>query len=144
MTKYKLMLKLIKNRELSCLRDFMGFEKYFAAGVGGFVIGVIAVIFGIFAIFLFAILGALIGAITGWILEMTPILGPAVKNGFTAIFGIADPDLVSIGAMLGFIAGFFKHGHGGGGKEDWSCEEDKDMKEFKKWFKEPKKKRRKR
>jgi hypothetical protein len=109
----------------------MRFEKYLAAGVGGFFIGILAVLFGIVAIFLFAIFGALIGAITGWILEQTPILGPAVKNGFSAVFSVQDPDLVAIGAMLGFIAGFFKHGHGGdkdgwgGGKEeccdwDWS------------------------
>jgi hypothetical protein len=121
----------------------MGFEKTMAAGIGGFVIGVLAVIFGIFAIFFFAIVGALIGAITGWILEMTPILGPAVKSGFSAIFQVTDPDLVSIGAMLGFIAGFFKHGHGSAGKDDWSCDDDKDMKEFKKFFKESKKKKRK-
>lgn len=123
----------------------MGFGKFIAAGIGGFVLGILAVLFGIVAIFLFAILGALIGAITGWILEMTPILGPAVKSGFSAVFGIQSPDLVAIGAMLGFIAGFFKHGHGGGGKDDWEkcCSEDKDIKEFKEWFKEPKKRKRK-
>jgi hypothetical protein len=125
----------------------MRFEKYMAAGVGGFVIGILAVLFGIVAIFLFAILGALIGAITGWILEMTPILGPAVKDGFSSVFGVQSPDLVAIGAMLGFIAGFFKHGHGGGsgGKEDWEecCKDDKDVKEFKKWFKEPRKRKKK-
>jgi hypothetical protein len=120
----------------------MGFGKYFAAGIGGFFVGIFAVLFGIVAIFLFAIFGALIGAITGWILSLTPILGPAVKSGFSAVFGITDPDLVAIGAMLGFIAGFFKHGHGGSGKDDWECcSEDKDVKEFKKWFKEPKRKK---
>lgn len=123
----------------------MAFGKYIAAGVGGFVVGVLAVIFGIFAIFLFAIIGALIGAITGWILQMTPVLGPAVKSGFSSIFGITDPDLVSIGAMLGFIAGFFKHGHGGGGgKNDWECcSDDKDAKEFKEFFEGKKKGKRK-
>lgn len=76
--------------------------------IGGIFVGVIAVIFGIIAIFLFAIIGALMGAITGWILQYTPVLGDAVRNGFTAIFEVESPDLVSIGAMLGFIAGFFK------------------------------------
>ncbi len=73
------------------------------------VVGLVAVLIGIFAIFLFAIIGALMGAITGWILSYTPILGQAVKQGFTSVFNIQSPDLVSIGAMLGFIAGFFKN-----------------------------------
>ncbi len=77
------------------------------------VVGLVAVLIGIFAIFLFAIIGALMGAITGWILSYTPILGAAVKQGFTSLFNIQSPDLVSIGAMLGFIAGFFKNWGGG-------------------------------
>lgn len=76
--------------------------------IGGLFIGLIVVLLGILAIFLFAIFGALIGAITGWILTQTPILGDAVKSGFASVFEIESPDLVAIGAMLGFIAGFFK------------------------------------
>ncbi len=77
--------------------------------IGGIAVGVIAVIVGIIAIFLFAIIGALMGAVTGWILQYTPVLGDAVRNGFTSVFGVESPDLVAIGAMLGFIAGFFRH-----------------------------------
>lgn len=85
-----------------------------AAGmaIGGLFVGLIVVILGIIGIFLFAILGALIGAVTGWILSHTPVLGDAVKTGFTSVFEVESPDLVAIGAMLGFIAGFFKNwGH---------------------------------
>jgi len=85
------------------------FGMGFLAGVGT---GILAVIFGLLAIFLFAIIGALMGAVTGWIVQMTPVLGPAVQGGFTALFEVESPDLVAIGAMLGFIAGFFRHwGH---------------------------------
>jgi hypothetical protein len=75
-------------------------------------VGLVAVLIGILAIFIFAIIGALMGAITGWILGLTPVLGEAVKQGFTSVFNVQSPDLVAIGAMLGFIAGFFK-GWGG-------------------------------
>ncbi len=93
----------------------------FASIIGGAVIaglvGLVAVMVGIFAIFLFAIFGALMGAITGWILGYTPILGPAVRQGFTSLFNVQSPDLVAIGAMLGFIAGFFKNWGGGWHKQ---------------------------
>ena len=79
------------------------------AGVGvvAAVVGVVAAIIGIFAIFLFAIFGALMGAITGFILELVPVLGSLVKEGFMAA-GVVNPNLVAIGAMLGFVGGFFK------------------------------------
>ena len=79
------------------------------SGIGA---GVVVLAIGLVALFLFAILGALIGAITGWILGYTPMLGPAVRDGFASVFGVESPNLVAIGAMLGFIAGFFKQwGH---------------------------------
>ncbi len=93
----------------------------FASILGGAVVaglvGLVAVLIGILAIFLFAIIGALMGAITGWILGYTPILGPAVKEGFTSVLNVQSPDLVAIGAMLGFIAGFFKNWGGGWHKQ---------------------------
>ena len=101
----------------------MDISKAVGMAIGGLVIGFVVVILGIVGIFLFAIFGALIGAITGWILAQTPILGEAVKNGFTSIFGVESPDLVAIGAMLGFIAGFFKnwdHKEDWKGKKEWS------------------------
>jgi hypothetical protein len=87
-----------------------------AVGIGVFAAigGVVVAVIGIFAIFIFAIFGALMGAITGFILQIVPILGPLVKQGFITL-GIQNPDLVAIGAALGFIAGFFKS-HGGSSK----------------------------
>jgi len=97
--------------------------------VGGIIIGFIVVLAGIIGIFLFAIFGALIGAITGWILGQTPILGDAVRTGFTSVFEVESPDLVAIGAMLGFIAGFFKHWDhkdSGESKEEWCAKHAKE------------------
>jgi hypothetical protein len=71
------------------------------------VVGALVVLVGIIAIFFFAIIGALMGAVTGFILHLVPVLGPLVENGLRQI-GIQNPDLPSIGAALGFIAGFFK------------------------------------
>jgi len=71
--------------------------KAVGMAIGGLFIGLFVVILGIVGIFLFAILGALIGAITGWILSYTPILGDAVREGFTSVFEVQNPDLVSTG-----------------------------------------------
>jgi len=97
------------------------FGMGFLAGVG---VGVAAVVVGLIAIFIFAIIGALMGAITGWIIQITPWLGDAVKAGFTALFDIESPDLVTIGAAVGFIAGFFKNWGGGHNHHDECCEWD--------------------
>ncbi|MFA5077670.1 MAG: hypothetical protein WC488_04555 [Candidatus Micrarchaeia archaeon] len=92
----------------------MGFDflKAVGAGVLAAIAGVFVAMVGILAIFIFAILGAVMGAIGGWIVSIAPIIGPLVKEGFMA-FGVANPNLVAIGAMLGFIAGFFKSNFGG-------------------------------
>lgn len=111
----------------------MDFGKTAGMVIGGIVIGFIVVLAGIIGIFLFAIFGALIGAITGWILSQTPILGDVVRTGFTSVFEVESPDLVAIGAMLGFIAGFFKHWDH---KEDWKKKEECDEKKFKEWAKD--------
>ena len=77
-------------------------------GIVGSIFGwICAAIIGILAIFVFASLGALMGAVTGWIVSVIPVLGALVKQGFEQV-GILYPDLTAIGAMLGFIAGFFK------------------------------------
>lgn len=81
--------------------------KGIGVGITASVVGLIVAIIGIIAIFVFAIFGALMGAVTGFILHITPWLGPVVEQGFSS-FGIVNPNLVAIGAMLGFIAGFFK------------------------------------
>ncbi len=76
-----------------------------AAGIGA---GMAIMLAGLIAIFIFAIIGALMGAVGGFLVQITPWLGDTVKAGFSLIFGVESPDLVAIGAMLGFIAGFFR------------------------------------
>jgi len=64
---------------------------------------------GIAAILLFvsAIFGTALGAFAGWVLSLT-FLGDFVIEGFK-VFGIeASGKLVMIGALFGFVAGFFK------------------------------------
>lgn len=88
------------------------------AALAAAAIGTMIVIFGIIAMFFFAIIGALIGAITGFILSFTPFLGSLVMDGF-AQFGIENANLTAIGAMLGFVAGFFKSVIKEKGHSDW-------------------------
>jgi len=71
-------------------------------------IGLFAVLIGVFGIIVFATIGAVMGAITGFIVQHVPILNELVINGFVQVLGIESPDLVAIGAMLGFVGGFFK------------------------------------
>ena len=100
----------------------MGIGKMIVTGIGGIVLGILAVLVGIIAIFIFATIGAIVGAVTGWIVGHTPILGDLVRTGFSSIFEVESPDLVAIGAMIGFIAGFFKnwdHKHDSGKWSDW-------------------------
>ena len=80
--------------------------KSITVGVVAAIAGVFAVLIGIVAVFLYAIFGALMGAVAGWLVSVTPILGVLVATGFQS-FGVAHPDLVAIGAALGFVAGFF-------------------------------------
>ena len=114
----------------------MDFLKTAGMAIGGLFIGLAVVLFGILAIFLFAIFGALIGAITGWILSYTPVLGDAVRSGFTSVFEIESPDLVAIGAMLGFIAGFFKNWENKECKIQKEEKPDWDEEKAKEWFKD--------
>jgi hypothetical protein len=57
------------------------------------------------AVFLYVILGTAIGAFTGWVLGLT-LFGWWVRLGFEQL-GIMVTDLTTLGATLGFIAGFF-------------------------------------
>lgn len=76
-------------------------------GFGAALVGAAIAVIGIIAIFLFAILGALMGAATGFIIGYVPVLGPLVVEGFRMI-GVQSPDLAALGAMLGFVGGFFR------------------------------------
>lgn len=72
-------------------------------------------VFEILAMLLFALVGAVVGIIAGWLVSIAPVVGPLVKQGFSA-FGIPNANLVAIGAMLGFVAGFFRGSCGRGGR----------------------------
>ena len=74
-------------------------------------VGLFALLLGVFGIIVFATIGAIMGAITGFIIQYVPILNELVITGFVQVLNIQNPDLVSIGAMLGFVGGFFKSNH---------------------------------
>ena len=100
-----------------------GVIKAIGLGITAAIAGVILAIIGIIAIFFFAIIGAAMGAITGWIVGMVPILGPLVKEGF-ATFGFANANLVAVGAALGFVAGFFKSATNNNGNVHCGCDHE--------------------
>ena len=92
--------------------------KYLIKAFGVAAFGTVAAAAGVIAIFLFSIVGALMGAITGAIVGIVPIIGPLVKEGFVNI-GIQNPNLAAIGAMLGFVGGFFKNSISP--EKGWKC-----------------------
>lgn len=71
-------------------------------------VGLFALLIGVFGIIVFATIGAVMGAITGFIVQYVPILNELVITGFVQVLGIESPNLIAIGAMLGFVGGFFK------------------------------------
>lgn len=83
----------------------MGFDL--VEGLKGVAVIVAVALIAIVGIFIMAVFGAAIGAFVGCVVSVTPWLGNAVIAGF-ATFGIADVNLVYVGAALGFIGGFFK------------------------------------
>lgn len=78
--------------------------------IGSLVAAAVAVT-GIVFLFVYAILGALFGAVAGWFVQVAPVIGPAVRAGFAQL-SFQVTDLTSIGAALGFAAGFFKNNTG--------------------------------
>lgn len=68
----------------------------------------LGIILGIALIFfLGTILGTLVGYVIGWVISISP-LAWHVEQGF-AVFGLdAQGAIPQIGAMLGFVGGFFK------------------------------------
>lgn len=87
----------------------MDLEYFFIIlGAGAFIVG---------AIFLFAILGTLIGLFVGWVISITP-LGVFVTDGFNA-FGFSTSGLLpQIGAALGFVSGLFGGAHYSSSKKE--------------------------
>lgn len=68
---------------------------------------IITIVIAVGLVFLMSIGGAIFGAVGGWFISMIPYVGDWVVNGF-ATFGIENVNLVHVGAMLGFVGGFFK------------------------------------
>ena len=55
------------------------------------------------------LLGAAVGAFTGWVLMYVPYLGEWVVSGMRTLgVYMKLDDLVSLGAALGFVGGFFR------------------------------------
>lgn len=75
--------------------------------VGSLVTAAIAMT-GIVFLFVYAILGALFGAVAGWFVQIAPVIGPAVREGFSQL-GFPVTNLTTVGAALGFVSGFFKN-----------------------------------
>ncbi|MFH0961392.1 MAG: hypothetical protein V1820_01780 [archaeon] len=80
---------------------------------------------GLVFLFVYAILGALFGAVAGWFVQIAPVIGPAVRAGFGQL-GLPVTDLTTVGAALGFVSGFFKNNSretggriGYSNKEEW-------------------------
>ena len=70
-----------------------------------YLIGVIMGILVVALMFVFAVIGALFRAFAGWVLSMT-FLGPMIQHSLESL-GAKSPNLVEIGALLGFVASFF-------------------------------------
>jgi len=76
--------------------------------IAGSVVGLGVICIAAIALFIGLVLGAFLGALSGWFLSLTP-LGNWIIEGFK-VFGLdATGKLVDIGAMLGFVSGYFKH-----------------------------------
>ena len=72
-----------------------------------YLIGVIMGVLIVSLMFVFAIIGALFGAFAGWVLSMT-FLGPIIQHSLESL-GAKSPNLVEIGALLGFVSSFFRN-----------------------------------
>ena len=66
----------------------------------------LVVIIVVAVVFLFALLGTLLGCFTGWVIHCTP-LRHIVENGFQAFHVNASGQLVNIGGAVGFVSGLF-------------------------------------
>ena len=69
------------------------------------IIGIALLVVG--ALFLFALLGTVMGLFTGWVISITP-LGSFVEQGFKTFGFNAEGLLPHIGATLGFVGGFIR------------------------------------
>jgi len=77
----------------------MGFDDILTAIGAGVVIIVL--------LFVYVVAGTAIGALTGWVVSWTP-LGKMVVKGLEILNLHAEGGLMAIGAMLGFVTGFFR------------------------------------
>jgi len=64
-------------------------------------------VIGISLLFIYIIIGTILGMFFGWVLSITP-LGIYVENGLSYLNFNAKGHLIEIGAAVGFVSGFFK------------------------------------
>ena len=88
------------------MADFGDFLAFLGAGV---------LIAGI--LFVFCLIGTLIGLAVGWVVSITP-LGPFVTDGFNSFGFHATGMLPQIGAAVGFVSGLFSGSHYSSSKKD--------------------------
>lgn len=71
------------------------------------VLGLVA--FGFVFVLLAPILSAIFGAVSGWVVSL--MFDSSIKSAFAA-FGVdtSNIELWQVGAMLGFVGGFFRSG----------------------------------
>ena len=74
---------------------------------GDWLVGVFIATLIVAFMFVFAIISALFGAFAGWVLSMT-FLGPMIQSSLESL-GAKSPNLVEIGALLGFVSSFFRN-----------------------------------
>lgn len=70
------------------------------------IVGILGSFIVVFIIMIAACIGSLFGAFTGWVVNLTPI-GTWITKAFES-FGVRGLSLVDFGALLGFVASFFR------------------------------------
>jgi len=85
----------------------MGEKMDLSDAVAGFLVIVGLALLVVGALFVFALLGTIMGLFTGWVISVTP-LGSFVEQGFKTFGFNAEGLLPHIGATLGFVGGFIR------------------------------------
>ncbi|MFA5410098.1 MAG: hypothetical protein WC343_15090 [Bacilli bacterium] len=73
--------------------------------MSGATVGLIAGVLAVLLIFVAVILSTLVGAVCGWVVGLTP-LGGMVLHALAG-FGVTGIPLTDLGALVGFVSGFF-------------------------------------
>jgi hypothetical protein len=75
--------------------------------MSGAMAGLIAGVLVVLLSFVVVILSTLVGAVCGWVVGPTP-LGGMVLHALAG-FGVTGIPLHDLGALIGFVSGFFSH-----------------------------------